>query len=90
MDDLKKEEQELAAIALRVDRELGRLRTELAEAQLALKAAVDGWRKALQFAQRRYVCSKPEYLESLKLHEAELADFEAGLEAVDHETEHGL
>ncbi len=84
MDEPEKEQKELRAIALRVGKELGCLRTELAEAQLALKGAVDGWRKALQLAQRRYVCSQPEYLEALKFREAEFADFEAGQEAVDH------
>jgi len=75
----EQEAQELIALALQVDRRIGNLRTELAESQLALRAVVDGWRKALQFAQRRYVCSQPEYLEALKLHEAEFADFEGGL-----------
>ncbi len=79
MDDLTKEKQELMAIAKRVGRELGSLRTELAERQFMLATAVDGWRKALQLAQRRYVCSQSEYLESLKLIEAEFSDFEGGL-----------
>ncbi len=85
MDDLTKEKQELVAIAERVGRELGRLRTELAETQLTLAAAIDGWRSALQFAHRRYVFPPPpKYLEALKLHEAEFADFETGLEKVSH------
>ncbi len=71
------EVRELMAIAVRMGRELGGLRTELAERQFMLATAVDGWRKALQLAQRRYIC-RPKYFEALKLHEAEFADFEEG------------